>query len=103
MIEIPSEYNESGFMPISRELIEDGRKHMILNDQISLDIPIHLMHGIVDQDILWQTSYKYLEKVESKNTKLSLIKCGDHRLSSPEHLSHLANIIKEMHITLDQY
>ena len=102
-IDIPSEYAEHGFISISRELIEDGRKHTLLDNPISIDIPIHLVHGTEDQEIPWKTSYNYLENVRSQDITLSLIKGGDHRLSSPNNLSHISKIIKELQTKLDRH
>lgn len=91
----PSEYSEKGY-PITRALIEDGRKNQILKHPIPLEIPIHLIHGTKDHDVPWKYSCKLMEKVESQNVTVTLNKDSDHRLSSPKDLSHLEKAIEDM-------
>ena len=95
IIYTPSEYSEKGY-PITRELIEDGRKNLILRHKIPLEIPIHLIHGTEDHDVSWKYSCKLMEKVESHNVTVSLVKGADHRLSTPEDLRRLAKAIEDM-------
>jgi len=100
IIYTPSEYSEKGY-PITRELIEDGRKNLVLKHKIQLDIPLHFIHGTEDRDVPWKYSCKLMEKFESQNAILSLIKGADHRLSTPEDLTRLAKVIKEMQTFLE--
>lgn len=82
---------------ISYQLIIEARKHLLLNkDKINLQIPIHLIHGMLDPDVPYSFSNKLIEKIESNSVVIKLIKDGDHRLSRKEDLAIMANSIEEL-------
>ncbi len=78
----PSAYGDGPY-PITRALIEDGRRHLLLDAPIELACPVHILQGMKDPDVPWQHALKLVEKL-SGNPVLTLIKNGDHRLSTPE-------------------
>jgi pimeloyl-ACP methyl ester carboxylesterase len=82
--------------PISKELIEEGTKHEILNDNIDLQCPVRLIHGLKDLDVPWQYSQKLMDKLVTKDVTLNLVKNGDHRLSKPHELNILKNTLNEL-------
>ncbi len=88
----PSEYSEEPYT-ITRGLIEDGRKHLLLRDRIAVTCPIRLIHGTADAAVPWQTSLKIMEQVESADLEVTLVKDGDHRLSEPHDLRRLEAVI----------
>ncbi len=45
---LPSDYDPAGYT-YSRELIEDGRRHLLLRSDIALDCPVRLLHGMRDR------------------------------------------------------
>jgi pimeloyl-ACP methyl ester carboxylesterase len=87
----PSAYG--GDYPITRALIEDGRKHLILSGPIALGQPIRLLHGQDDPDVPWQHSLRIAERITSQDVEVTLIKGGDHRLSTPENLALLGRTL----------
>ena len=89
---LASDYDEKP-QPITLQLIEDGRKHLLLRKPLALSVAIHLIHGMKDKDVPWQTSLKLLETISNPNVKLTLIKGGDHRLAKPQHLDLLFSIL----------
>ncbi len=75
--------------PVSRALIEDGRRNLVLRGAIALDCPVRLLHGQQDVSVPWQTSPRLAERIAGKNVEVHLIKDGDHRLSRPQDLKRL--------------
>ena len=49
-IEVPSDYDDAPY-PITRRLIEDGRRHLVLRAPLALPFPVRLLHGSADRDV----------------------------------------------------
>jgi pimeloyl-ACP methyl ester carboxylesterase len=77
---IPSTYSEQGYL-ITRRLIEDGRKHLLMRSAIAFDGPVRLLHGMRDDDVPWQRSLALAERLAAADVRITLVKDGDHRLS----------------------
>lgn len=75
----PSEYGEP--YPITRNLIEDGRRHLILPEGFDLGCPLRILHGDRDPDVPWQHGLKTFQAIRSADAQFTLVKDGDHRLS----------------------
>ena len=87
----PSAYGDGPY-PITRALIEDGRRHLLLDAPIELGCPVHILQGMKDPDVPWQHALKLVEKL-SGNPVLTLITNGDHRLSTPEDIDLIAHTL----------
>jgi pimeloyl-ACP methyl ester carboxylesterase len=87
-IRVPSEYDPEGYL-ITRKLIEEGRHHLLLRRPIGLRCPVHLLHGMRDPDVPWQTSIRLAERLQSDAVTVELMKAGDHRLSTEADLARL--------------
>jgi pimeloyl-ACP methyl ester carboxylesterase len=83
-----SEYDELP-VPYTWKLVEEGRKHLLLNKPIPYAGPVRLMQGMQDKDVPWGWALRCAEMLESKNMRVTLVKEGDHRLSRPEDLELL--------------
>ena len=94
-LERPSEYSDTPYV-ITRKLIEEGRDHLLLRAPIAIDKPVHLLHGMADADVPYQTSDRLAERLQSLDVTLTLIKDGDHRLSRPQDISFLYNILQSL-------
>lgn len=92
---LPSESDPRG-LPISLEFIEDGRKNLVLREDINITCPVHLIHGTADTDVSPAFSERLAERLKSPEVSLTLIKDGDHRLSSPFALNYLSMLIQMM-------
>ena len=67
---------------------------MLLNsDKISIDCPIRLIHGMHDEIVPYQTSLKILDKVDSNDVSIHLVKDGDHRMSREKDLKLLERVL----------
>ena len=51
------------------------------------------MHGLADASVPWQLSRRLAERLQSRDVEVTLIKDGDHRLSSPPDLARLAQTL----------
>lgn len=89
---LPSEYEPAGYLH-TRELIEDGRRHLLLGGPIALDLPVRLLHGLADAAVPWQLSLRLAERLTSRDVAVTLVKGGDHRLSSAADLARLAQTL----------
>ena len=56
----PSAYGDGPY-PITRALIEDGRRHLLLDAPIELGCPVHILQGMNDPDVPWQHALKLFE------------------------------------------
>ncbi len=84
----PSEYDERGY-PISGALIEDGRRHLLLDRPIAIHVPVRLIHGMKDASVPWSTAPRLAASLLSDDVTVKLIKDGDHRLSREQDLAIL--------------
>jgi pimeloyl-ACP methyl ester carboxylesterase len=92
---LPSAYSAEGYL-FTRKLIEDGRRHLLMHSTIPIACPVRLLHGMADPDVPWQTSLALAEKLASADVRVTLVKDGDHRLSSERDLTLLERTIEEL-------
>lgn len=84
----PSEYSPEP-MPISRALIEDGRRHLLFGHSLETGCPVHILQGMKDPDVPCGQALKLVEHLPHDPVVLTLIKDGDHRLSTPDDIERL--------------
>jgi pimeloyl-ACP methyl ester carboxylesterase len=90
----PSAYGDAPY-PITRKLIEDGRKHLLLGGLIRTGCPVHILQGMLDPDVPWGHAERLVTHFASDDVVLTLIKDGDHRLSRPEDIERLFSAVAE--------
>lgn len=91
---VPNPYG--GPYPVTRALIEEGRRHLLLSGEIALDCPVRLLHGQADREVPWETGLRIAARLRGGDVRVCLIKDGDHRLSRPEDLSLLAQTLAKL-------
>jgi pimeloyl-ACP methyl ester carboxylesterase len=79
--------------PVSRALIEDGREHLLLRAPIPFAGPVRILQGMRDESVDWRTAPAILDRLQSADVTLTLVKDGDHRLSRPQDLSRLTRTL----------
>ena len=84
----PSEYSPEP-TPITRALIEDGRRHLMFGSEIRTGCPVHILQGMQDPDVPWRHALKLVEHLAGDAVVLTLIKDGDHRLSTASDILRL--------------
>jgi pimeloyl-ACP methyl ester carboxylesterase len=80
----PSAYDVEPY-PIARGLIEDGRRHLLMDAPLRFTCPVRILQGMEDPDVPWEHTLKLTRLIEGDVT-LTLVGQGDHRLSKPENL-----------------
>jgi len=68
----------------------------ILSSECKVDVPLRLIHGKNDEDILWHSSQALFDKVISKDKELIIVDGGDHRLSKPHELKVILDTLKNI-------
>ena len=94
-LEMPSDYSEEPTI-ITRTLIEEGRRHLLLSAPIGIRCPVRLLHGMADPDVPYQLSLELAERLVSNDVCVTLIKDGDHRLSRAEDLALLGDTLDDL-------
>jgi pimeloyl-ACP methyl ester carboxylesterase len=91
----PSEYDDGPY-PITRALIEDGRRHLLLDRPVEIGCPVRILQGVLDPDVPWRHALKLVSCLAQDDVVLTLIKDGDHRLSRPEDIDRLLRVVDEL-------
>lgn len=82
---LPSDYDAPYI--ITKRLIEDGRKHLVLRKPLPLAFPARFLQGTADADVDRAVALKILDHAEGADIRLTLVKDADHRFSTPECLA----------------
>ena len=80
--------------PITYQIIKDGKKNKVLNKKITLKINVTMVHGKKDEVVPIVYSKKVLKIFTKAKKRLTIIKGGDHSLSTK---TNLKRIISELH------
>lgn len=87
----PSSYGEP--YPITAELIEDGAAHLILDKGLVASCPVRILQGEADADVPPAHALRVFESITAQDVSLTLIKGGDHRLSTPANLAAIRETV----------
>jgi pimeloyl-ACP methyl ester carboxylesterase len=88
----PSAYDAGGY-PITRALIEDGRRNLVLGGLVETGCPVHILQGMQDPDVPWRHAMLLAEKIARDDVVVTLVKDGDHRLSRDEDIARLEEAV----------
>lgn len=91
-IEEPSAYSDTPTV-ITKQLIEEGRRHLLLHGPIPIPCPVRLIHGQADPDVPWSMSLDLADRLDSPDVQVTLVKGGDHRLSTPADLALITRTV----------
>jgi len=91
----PSRYGDGPY-PLTRRMIEDGRRFRVLGERWNPGCPVHLLHGMRDPDVRWQTSVTIAETLGGAPVRITLVPDGDHRLSRACDLDRLEGVLDAM-------
>ena len=94
VLHLPSDYGEP--TPITRALIEDGKRQNVLDQPIPLTCPVRILQGMRDPDVPWRHALRVVDAIAGEDVRLHLIKDGDHRLSRPEDLQLLTQTLDQL-------
>jgi pimeloyl-ACP methyl ester carboxylesterase len=91
----PSDYSPEPYV-ITRGLIEDGRRHLLLGGLIETGCPVRILQGVQDADVPWQHAMELSSRLARDDVVMTLVKDGDHRLSRPEDIERLIAAVQEL-------
>ncbi|MBV1696494.1 MAG: alpha/beta fold hydrolase [Hyphomicrobiales bacterium] len=84
----PSQYSPEPY-PITRKFIEEGRRHLIGPEGFDPGRPIHVLHGLQDEDVPWEHTLDLVATLKGDHVTVEAVPDGDHRLARPEDLALL--------------
>lgn len=90
----PSSYGDGAY-PITAELIEEGRRHLLSGTSFTPPCPIRILQGLRDPDVPWQHVNRLTRMLGEANINTLFIPDGDHRLSRPEDIEKLIHTVAE--------
>lgn len=93
-VALPSDYGDPYI--ITRRLIEEGRKTLVLRAPLPLPFPVRFLQGTADADVDMSVALRLLDHATGPDMRLTLVKGADHRFSEPENLTHIAVAITEV-------
>ena len=96
-VELPSDYMEPYI--ITRRMIEDGRKQLVLRDPLHLPFPTRFLQGTADTAVSVATAVRLLEHAQGPDMQLQLVKDADHRFSDDRCLELLIQAVEEVSAT----
>ena len=88
----PSAYSQEPYA-ITRALIKDGRRHLLLGHTVRSFCPVRILQGMQDEDVPYRHALTLIEHMAGDPVTLTLIKDGEHRLSRPQDLALLFEAI----------
>lgn len=93
-VSLPSDYDEPYI--VTRRLIEDGRRHLVLRKPLPMPYPVRLLQGTEDTAVTRETALALLDHIDGDDVRLSLVKGADHRFSDPACLALIEGAIDEV-------
>ena len=93
-VELPSDYMEPYI--ITRRMIEDGRKRLVLRAPLVLGFPTRFLQGTADTAVSVATALRLLEHAEGPDLRLTLVKDADHRFSDPACLALIEAAVEDV-------
>ena len=90
----PSAYSPEPYL-VTRQLIEEGRNHLLLGGMIETGCPVRILQGVEDPDVPWRHAVELTSRLACDDVVLTLVKDGDHRLSRPEDIERLLRAVAE--------
>lgn len=87
----PSAYGEP--YPITVKLLADGEQHLLLRSGLPLPFPVRILQGTDDVEVPPTHAVKTFEALRGPDISMTLVKGGDHRLSTPTQLRLLQETV----------
>jgi pimeloyl-ACP methyl ester carboxylesterase len=94
-IEEPTDYAPDPYV-ITRALIEDGRRNLVLRGPLDLPFPVRLIHGTADTDVPMDHALKLFRHATGPDIRLTMVKGADHRMSDPGSLTLIRTALTEV-------
>lgn len=93
-VELPSDYMEP--YVITKMMIEDGRKQLVLRNPLPLPFPVRFLQGTADTAVSVATAVRLLDHATGPDMQLRLVKDADHRFSDEVCLNLMLEAINDV-------
>ena len=93
-LSLPSDYGEPYI--ITKRLIEDGRKNLVLRDPLALPFPVRFLQGTADDDVDMSVALRLLDHADGADMRLTIVDGADHRFSDEDCLSLIETSVEEV-------
>ena len=90
----PTQYGEP--YAITMKLLRDGARHLLLDTSVQLNCPVRILQGSEDEDVPPAHAMKVFGALSGPDVSLTLIKGGDHRLSTPANLAVIRETVLQL-------
>jgi pimeloyl-ACP methyl ester carboxylesterase len=80
----------------SKAFLDDGRANRVLDGIIDTHVPVHILQGMLDEDVPATHALKLVSHLPSDRVTLTMVPGGDHRLSRPGDLILLERTVLAM-------
>lgn len=94
-VRLPSAYSDEPTV-ITRAFLEDGRLQSVLQQDLRIGAPVHIVQGMRDPDVPHAHALLLVDRLVHDDVVLTLVKDGDHRLSRPEDIERILAAVEEM-------
>lgn len=89
----PSDYGDP--LPITRKFIEEGRNHLFAGEVFDPARPVFVIQGLKDTDVPPEHTRRMLDVVKADCVELYEVEDGEHRMSRPQDLELMFEVIKK--------
>jgi pimeloyl-ACP methyl ester carboxylesterase len=83
-------------LTLSQAFFDEAEAHQVLSETIPFDGKVRILHGTNDDVVPWQHGMRVMETIRSPDMTMTLIKNGDHRLSRPQDISMIIEMVKDL-------
>jgi pimeloyl-ACP methyl ester carboxylesterase len=80
-------------VPLSQAFFDEAMSHEVLKAPLPFNGQVRILHGMKDDVVPWQHGLRLLETFTTPDAHIHLIKDGDHRLSRPQDLDLLVDMV----------
>jgi pimeloyl-ACP methyl ester carboxylesterase len=94
-IDVPNCHAGGEAYRITGRFLADGDRHLVLRAPLAIHCPVRLLQGLEDRDVPWTVAVRLLEQLATPDARLHLVKDAGHRLSRPQDLAVLRQILAE--------
>lgn len=94
-VDVESIYGDGPYR-ITRNLIEDGKRNLVLHAPMKLPFPVRILQGSDDEAVPCATAEKLFATLDGPDIRMTVVKNADHRFSSSACLDLIRRTIEEI-------